>query len=114
MNSPAATTLENNKKFRLQGATENRLHREVGGGHGIRTPGEEVQNHAQVSKRDWRWYPAPATKYRNNINALRSRERGAFCVPDPRSTIGQQNRVNCDEVLRFDEAERRFEPAARR
>ena len=40
--------------------------------------------------------PVPATKFNNNINALRAPARGVFLYPNPRSTIGQQNRPNCD------------------
>jgi hypothetical protein len=39
VNSPSATTLENNEKIRLREGAENRLYRNVGGETGIRTLG---------------------------------------------------------------------------
>ena len=37
----------------------------------------------------------PATKYSNNYKTLQAALRAAFCVPNSRSTIGQQNEANC-------------------
>ena len=42
--------------------------------------------------------PTPATKKANKYNALRPASRGAFCCPNSRSTIGQQNNPNCVQI----------------
>ena len=39
--------------------------------------------------------PTPATKSNQHIKTLRAALRAAFCVPNSRSTIGQQNSANC-------------------
>ena len=39
--------------------------------------------------------PVPATKNINKYNTLQAALRAAFCVPNSRSTIGQQNDPNC-------------------
>ena len=40
--------------------------------------------------------PVPATKIPIHINMLKAALRAVFCVPNSRSTIGQQNGESCD------------------
>lgn len=44
-------------------------------------------------------FELPQPLKHNNYNALRSAFRGAFCCPNSRSTIGQQNTQNCVQIL---------------